>query len=619
MSGGKEVPTLIPFGPFEADLPSQELRKQGVHLRLPRQSFQILKMLLERPGDLVTREELRQELWPSDTFVDFEHGLNAAINRLRDALGDSADNPKFIETLPRRGYRFIGPVNGAPKNEVEVRIVTVRLSPRLKLLAVVAAIVLVLLGVARALWHKPLQEGTALVSTASIAVLPFLDLSPSHDQEYLGDGMAEEILNNLAKTRRLRVVGRTSAFQFKGKNEDLRVIGQRLNVSNVLEGSVRKDGTRVRIAVQLIKTADGYDLWSNSYDRNLSDLFALQDDIANAVTTALRVQLPSAEVTIVREPSWTANPDAYQAFMQARYFGHMDDPGSYKTARQYATRSIQLDPAYAPAYALRAHISIFQGMNAWADYKQSVQESRRDAEKAIALAPKLADGYRVISVIQGGPDSNCPAAEKTLKKARELAPADPDILGQGAMLAMCQGRLEEAVTLTQQELMLDPLRPMEFLFLGQDLRDLGRFEEAHAALQKALDLNPSDNWMIHEVRGEVYLWQGRPQDALEEMEKEPPGYLREMGLALAYYALGRQSESNLALGRLTSQYPNDAAYQIAQVYAYRGEVDQAFQWLDRAYKLHDSGLMWFKTDLKLKSLRSDPRYNELLRRMHLAQ
>jgi tetratricopeptide (TPR) repeat protein len=254
----------------------------------------------------------------------------------------------------------------------------------------------------------------------------------------------------------------------------------------------------------------------------------------------------------------------------------------------------------------------------WMNYADAVEKSRQDAEKAMTLASNVPDGYRVMSDLQSQAETNCPAAEQSLKRARELAPSDPDTLALNATLATCQGRLEEAVELTRQTLSSDPLRPREWTDLGQHLRDLGRYDEAHAALQRALDLNPQDAVMTHEVRGEVYLAQGRPQEALEEMEKEPSGWLHELGMALVYSALGRRKDSDDALATLILQYPDAAAYQIAQVYAYRGQVDQAFQWLERAYTLHDPGLMWFKTDLKLASLRRDPRYKQLLLRMNLA-
>lgn len=484
-------------------------------------------------------------------------------------------------------------------------------------LAVAMAVIVVLAVAAGFTWRKFGYRDSSATTTASIAVLPFADLSPNHDQEYFSDGLTEEILNALAKIPNLKVVGRTSSFQFKGKNEDLRVIGQKLNVSNVLEGSVRKDGGHVRITVQLIKTNDGFHLWSDTYDRNVSDVFALQDSIAAAITAALQLQLTAERTGNLQESVETTKPEAFQAFLQARYFSRLYNPDSSKKALEYATRAIELDPSYARAYALRADILLLAGEAVWTNYPEAVRRSREDGEKAIALAQNLPTGYRVVSQIQAEVDSNCAVAEKSLKKALELAPEDSDTLALSGRIAMCQGRLEEAVTVTRQALQLDPLRPLELTSLGQYLRDLGRYEEAHAALQRALDLNPNGGSLIDEVRGEVYLAQGRPIEALEEMEKEPAGYLHELGLSLAYFALGRKKESDEALQRLISEYADAAAYQIAQIYAYRAEVDAAFHWLNRAYEQHDPGLLWFKTDIKLKSLRGDPRYEELLRRMNL--
>lgn len=483
-------------------------------------------------------------------------------------------------------------------------------------LAVAIAAIVVLGAVAGVVWRKWGYKNSAPMTTASIAVLPFADLSPSHDQEYFSDGLTEEILNTLAKIPNLKVVGRTSSFQFKGKNEDLRVIGQKLNVSNVLEGSVRKDGGHVRVTVQLIKTNDGYHLWSDTYDRNVSDVFALQDSIAAAVTAALQLQLNAEQTGSLQQQVEEPKPEAFQAFLQARYFSRLFERSSSEKALEYTTRAIELDPSYARAYALRADILLLAGEMEWANYPEAVRRSREDAKKVIALAPNLPAGYRIVSQIQAEVDSDCPAAEKSLKHALELAPEDSDTLALSGRIAMCQGRLEEAVTVTQQALRLDPLRPLELTLLGQYLRDLGRYEEAHTTLQRALDLNPHDFSMIHELQGEVYLAQGRPKEALEAMEKEPAGYLHELGLSLAYFALVRKKESDEALAKLIAESPDNSPYQIAQVYAYRGEVDHAFQWLNRAYEQHDSGLLFFKVDWKLKSLRGDPRAAELSRRMN---
>jgi len=447
-------------------------------------------------------------------------------------------------------------------------------------------------------------------------VLPFADLSPSHNQEHFSDGLAEEIINDLVKIPNLNVAARTSAFQFKGKYEDLRVIGRALNVEHVLEGSVRREGTRVRITAQLVKANDGFHLWSDTYDRDLKDVLTVQDDIARAVTSALQVTLLGEKSRATR-PTSQVTPEAYEDFLHARYFARMGDKESARKALDYVNRAIQSDARYAVAYAWRASLTLSSGAMAWMDYSKAIQEARRDIEKAIELDSNLADGYRVLSQIQSVVESNCRVAETTVKRARELAPGDVENVGQSGSIAMCLGRQEEAVELFRHALALDPLQPGRYLRLAQNLRDLGRYDESHVALGKALDLNPRNVW-LHETRGEVYLAQGRPQEALEEMKKEPPGFLRDVGMALAHEALGRHQESRAALGNLISVCPNDCAYQIAQVYAYRGEVDQAFEWLNRAHRQHDGGLILIKTDLLLASLRGDPRFAQMLKRLNLA-
>ena len=457
------------------------------------------------------------------------------------------------------------------------------------------------------------------MTAASIAVLPFADLSPTHDQGYFSEGLAEEILNHLTKIPNLKVTARASAFQFKDKNEDSRAVGKKLDVANILEGSVQRQQNRVRVTARLVKADDGFDLWSESFDRDLKDIFAMEDDIAKAVTSALQLKLLTSRSPATLTTSGATNPEAYEAFLHARYFEHMQDEESLRKALQYANKAIESDPKYAPSYALRATVELEAAGMTWVNLAEATERARHDTEKALALDPNLADGYRVLSMIQAWVELNCRGAETSLKRAIDLAPGDPDNLGHGALLAMCLGHTEEAVRLWKQELLLDPLRPDEYLWLSQGLRDLGRYEEAHAALAKALDLNPNQITMIHEVGDEIYLAQGRPQEALAEIEKEPAGLYHDLGAALTYHALGRRQESDAALARMISLHANDGAYQIAQVYGYRGEVDQAFEWLNRAYKQHDPGMMWFKTDSKIKSLRNDPRYTHLMKQLNLPE
>jgi TolB-like protein/DNA-binding winged helix-turn-helix (wHTH) protein len=627
------------FGPFEVDFVARELRCRGKRINLQEKPFQVLAILLEQPWELVTREDLRQKLWPADTFVDFEHSINTAVKKVREALEDSGDHPKFIETLPRRGYRFIAPVERSAGRPSVIELVpsgretdsdlsdTEQVKgqsaqyavPYLRKAAWISVPVLIVAASVAVIWyqHTPQRNAPPITTMASIAVLPFADLSPGHDHEYFSEGLAEEILNRLTKIPKLKVTARASAFQFKGKNEDPRVVAQKLDVADLLEGSVQRDKDRARVTVRLIKAEDGYDIWSESFDREFKDIFAVEDEIAKAVTSALQLKLLASNSPPTLTTSRTTNPETYEAFLQARYFAHLQDEASAKKALHYANKAIKSDPNYAPAYALRASIQLESGGMTWMDLSEATEKTRHDTEKAIALDPNLADGYRVLSMIQASVELNCPAAETSLKRASDLAPGDPDNLGRSAWLAMCLGRPQQAVELWKQEVLLDPLRPDEYLWLAQSLRDLGRYEEAHAALGKALDLNPNQISMIHEVGGEIYLAQGRPQEALAEMEKEGSGLFHDLGAALVYHALGRRQESDAALARMISQHSGDGAYQIAQVYGYRGKEDQAFEWLNRAYRQHDPGLMWFKTDLKLKSLRKDPRSADLLKKLNL--
>jgi len=659
----------VRFGSFVADLVSHELRCDGRKITLQEKPFQVLAALLEQPGELVTREELRQRLWPADTFVDFEHSINTAIKKVREALQDSGDHPRYIETLPRRGYRFIasiveepsvarGQVPGQPASEtpspvedqlslenlltdlrpdsqsLDRRISSRRLhtveprgQPPRRILAssragllVGAPVLAILVIVAAMAWYRyGATYSPAATPLASIAVLPFADLSPGHDHEYFSEGLAEEILNHLTKIPNLRVSARASAFQFKGKDEDSRLVGQKLDVVDILEGSVQREQDRVRVTARLIRAEDGLGLWSESFDRDLKDIFAVEDDIARAVTSALQLKLLAGKSPANFGTSGTTRPEAYEAFLHARYFAHMQDKASAKKALLYANKAIESDPGYAPAYALRADIQLKAGGMTWLDLSQASEAARHDTEKAIALDPNLADGYRVLSQIQSWIESNCSEAETSMKRALDLSPGDPDNLDQGGLLALCLGRPEQAAELWKQELLVDPLRPDEYLWLAQALRDLGRYDESHAALAKALDLNPNQISMIHEINGEVYLVQGRTREALAEMEMEPAGLFHDLGLALVYHALGQRQESSAALSRMLSEHSQDGAYQMAQVYGYRGEVDQAFEWLDRAYSQHDPGLMWFKTDLKLKSLRGDPRCSQMLKKLNLPE
>lgn len=483
---------------------------------------------------------------------------------------------------------------------------------------VIAAMLAFLLSVAIAsyvaLGRTP--QKVSAVNSASIAVLPFVDMSPDKSEEYFSDGLAEELINDLAKVPELKVAARSSAFQFKGKDEDLRVVGRKLGVANVLEGSVRREGNRVRITADLTKVDDGFQLWSETYDREIRDIFAVQGEIARAASGALQVKLLSGN-DAVSAKAQGANPEAYQAYLQGLYFSGRGRNKEYlDKALSYADQAIKLDPKYAPAWAFRSNVLLAMAVVAEIDNTEGFRRAREDAERAIALDPNLAAGYTALGMGQIYEDWNWDGAEASLKRAAALEPGRAEVLGDEGFLLQTLGHLDGAIDLYKRAVALDPLRANRQLYLGDLLYSAGRYQEAKAAIAKGLELNPQGA-IFHCSLAKILIAEGHPDQALDEIKQEPAELWKAMGEALAFHALGRHEESNVALAKLIATHMNDAAYQIAEVYAYQGQSNKAFEWLTRAYDQRDPGLAVLKSDPLLKSLRQDQRYAELLRRMHL--
>ena len=478
---------------------------------------------------------------------------------------------------------------------------------------VAMGVLMAVLAVAAAFWLRRAGRGST-GGTASIAVLPFVDMSSEKNQEYFSDGLAEELLNDLAKIPGLRVAARTSSFQFKGKNEDLRTVGEKLNVGAILEGSVRKQGSRVRITAQLIKVGDGFHLWSETYDREMNDIFAVQEDIGRSVAGSLKVALlgrktamPSAQGT---------NAEAYNAYLQGEYFLKRHGKENLENALGYYEQTIKLDPGYAPAWVGLAAARSDQADRGYLPVEEGYRKAREATERALALDANLAAAHAAMGGIKMSYDWDWAGADASYQRALALEPGNAKFVRNAGMLAKTLGRLDEALAQDRRAVELDPLSVPAHNTLGLAAYYAGRREEAAAALKKAMELNREFPGS-HNSLGQVYLAQAHPQEALAEMEREPEPALRLQGQALAYHALGRRKESDAALAELIAKYQADAAFQIAEVYAFRGEADRAFEWLERAYAQRDSGLAEMKGDPLLKSLERDPRYAAFLKKMRL--
>ncbi len=627
------------FQSFRLDAANQCLWRGQGRVPIAPKAFDVLRYLVENPGRLVTQDEVLEKLWP-DTYVNPEV-LRKYILDIRKILGDRPDKPEFIETVTKRGYRFIAQVvddsaaepadlnrsdaTAAHAIEESQEHEAVRFEHQgsplkrrlwkfvfLPLLALVAAA-----GIGGYFRLARNGANAPSLNDPSIAVLPFTDMSPGKDQEYFADGLTGELINDLAKVSGLKVVGRSSAFQFKGRNEDLREVGRKLGVANVLEGSVRQEGNHVRITAELIKTDDGFQLWSQTYDREIKGIFAVQDEISQAATRALQLKLLGGNGQPIAPNSRSTSPEAYQAYLQANYFlGRGQSKEHLSKALAYADTAIKLDPRYASAWALRATVQTLMAEAGLTDDTEGFRKARHDAQRAIALDPTLASAYLALARTQIIEDWDWDAAGTSLSKAAALGPGSGEVFRVRSTQSEILGNLDEAIKLGEQANALDPLRSDTYLRLGYLLYAAGRYDEAWPKLQRALELNPQTAF-AHVDLGEVLVAEGKPQQALAEIEKEPLQWGKLTGQALAYHALGRDQDSNAALAGLIAKYNNGAPYQIAEVYAFRGESDKSFDWLERAYKQRDGGLTEIKNDPLLKNLRHDPRYTELLKKMRL--
>ena len=634
----------VRFGAFQLNLLTGELRKSGARINLPDQPFQILKALLERPGELISREELRQRLWSAETFVDFEHGLNAAVRRLRDALGDSADVPRFIETLPRRGYRFIAPVIQPPATEEAssrpeepttseaLPPPAVALAPsvtRARVLGVVATIVLVAAAVLWVFGYRSRStvrgESAGTSGRSMLAVLPFENLTGNPEQEYLADGMTEELIAQLGRMdpSRLGVIARTSAMQFKKTTKRADQIGSDLGVSHLLEGSVRTTGGRIRVAVQLIETRHQTHVWAEQYERDVRDVLALQREVAEAIVEHITTSLAIAPADVnadARRHSTIA--EANEHYLRGRYYWSKDTADGHKKAREHFRRAIDLDPSFALAHSGLADTYVLLGSDGFMPMRDAYPLARTAALKALALDDALAEAHNSMAAINADYYWDWVEADRHFKRAVALNPNYDTALRFYSGYLACMGRIEEALTLARRAQRLDPASAGTQMNVGVILYFARRYDDAVVAIKEALDLAP-DFGPAYVMLGRIYLAKGMPDRAVAELERarglmgRRPDVLTPYAYALA--RAGRQREARAMLDGLReiAKPRTPAPFRIAMVHIALGETDRAFEWLEKAIDARDWQMGLLNVEPAFDPLRSDQGFAALVERVGL--
>jgi serine/threonine-protein kinase len=484
----------------------------------------------------------------------------------------------------------------------------------LRLAAVMGALILVAAG---GVWMSRRIAPGARTGRQSVAVLPFVNLSGDKEQEFFSDGLSDELIGHLTKVKDLRVTGRISSFAFKGKNDDLAAIGDKLHVKTVLEGSVRRSGDQLRVSTRLLRVADGEQIWGETYERKITDVFAVQDEIAAAVVAALKVKLlPQDRGATALHRS--ANAEAYNLFLVGRQFYNRHSKDDYVRARDAFRRAVALDPGFAAAYAGLGPAEALAAEFASASSEERDAGRRRSleiADRAVALDPGLAEAYSARGFVRFDVGWIWTGAREDLERSLTLDPADTNALRWYGQLLASLGRIEDAITSMKKAADADPLNGQALYRLGTYYNAAGLYAEARASFGKALEVNPESAWVPFHL-GMTSLLEGKPRASLKEVEKAQEDW-RLTGYALANHDLGNEAESRRNLDTLLAKFAERSAYHIAEVHAWRGERDKAFEWLEKALLQRNRYLTWAKFDPTLRSLRDDPRYAALLTKMNL--
>jgi TolB-like protein/DNA-binding winged helix-turn-helix (wHTH) protein/Flp pilus assembly protein TadD len=611
------------FGDFEFDPTSGELRKDGLKVRLQEQPFQILTLLLKRPGEVVTREEVRQALWPGDTFVDFDVGLNSAVKRLRDALSDSADSPRFVETLPRRGYRFIAPLETPPGSPPATREEPPRpaLPPRSRLRSwggAAAAVAVVAGLIVTGTWPR-LRGQLASAPIRSLAVLPFENLTGNPEQDYFADGMTDAVITDLAQVRALRVISRTSVTQYKLAKKALPRIAEELGVDAVVEGTVSRSGDHVRITAQLIQAATDRHLWAQSYERELRDVLSLQREVAAAIAQAIQVKVQPEEKRRMTQVQASIDPEAYESYLKGRFYWSKRSAETSRKAVGYFEQAIERDPAYAPAYSGLSDTYRAFDVQGLAPPRECMPKAEAAARKALALDDTLAEAHASLAGVLYRYDWDWEGAEREFRLSLELEPNYAEGHRAYAVYLMTVRRHEEALAEAQRARELSPLSLPINTELGLALVRLGRYDEAIEQLQKTLEIDPKFG-RVYQTLAFAYEGKGDWPRAIEALVSRPgsPQGRSNPWLGYAYGVSGRRREALEIMARLETlsheRYVSPQGFAI--VHLGLGNKEQAMGWLERAYDARAFEVLGFSGPL-FDRLSGDPQFQDLLRRMRL--
>lgn len=499
------------------------------------------------------------------------------------------------------------------KVQQEITATVTIIAKQSKVAWIVAAFMMVLAAMSIYIFY-PKSAPTAANSKA-IAVLPFTNLSDSKEDEYFADGIQEDLITQLSKIADLKVISRTSVMQYKGTNKNVRDIGKDLDVGAVLEGSVRRAGNQVRIVAQLIDAHNEGHLWADTYDREYKQIFAIQSEIAQKIASSLQAKLSVSEKKRLANPT-TTNVEAYNAYLQGRYFVELRTAEAYDKAIGYFERAMKIDPKYARAWAGLAMAHSGKADDGYVAVEEGYAKARKEIEKALELDPNLAEAHAVLGKMKMYYDRDWSGAEASLNRALDLEPGNSTAMHNEARLTANLGRFDEAMALERRAIVLDPLSAGAYMRLSSITFYIGRLDEAEGSIRKALELN-SQFPQAHEFLGEIYLAQSRIEPALVEMQKEADSEWRLYGLALVYHAMRKNNEADSVVTELIKGYQGVSAYQIAAIFANRGDSDKAFEWLERAYKQRDAGLVSMKVDQLLGNIKKDTRYVEFMKKMKL--